>query len=81
MAETGEPARRPDKSRTAPTIRATMPATGLRMIVCGLDTSMWKNPTSATRSCVKKVMLGTARAITPNTIRIMPIVRMVSLRF
>src|SRR5256885_964222 len=54
---TGEPARRPDRSRTAPATKATMPAMGLKMMVCGRDTSIWKNPTSATRSRVKNVTL------------------------
>src|SRR4051794_8284024 len=56
-----------------PAAAVTPPTIGLSTTVCGLDTSILKNPTSATRSVVKYVKVGTARAATPRTSRINPI--------
>jgi len=49
------------------------PTIGLSTIVCGFETSILKNPASATRSVVKNVKLGTAKAMMPRAIRINPI--------
>ena len=46
-----------------PTANAATPAIGFSTIVCGRDTSIFKNPTSATRSVVKKVIPGTAASV------------------
>jgi len=56
-----------------PATNAAPPTIGFRMIVCGLDMSIVKNPKSAARSVVKYVKLGTAKATMPRTTRINPI--------
>jgi hypothetical protein len=56
-----------------PTAKARIPTRGLNTIVCGLEISILKKPTSATRSVVKYVILGTAKAIMPTTTIISPI--------
>jgi hypothetical protein len=61
-------------ANTIPASSATPPTMGLKIIVCGLETSMAKKPTSATRSVVKNVMLGTAKAMIPKTIKSTPII-------
>jgi hypothetical protein len=52
---------------------AMPPTIGLNTLVCGLEMSIVKNPTSAARSVVKNVKLGTARAPRPRTARSNPI--------
>ena len=49
-------------ARTNPSASAMKPTMGLNTTVCGLEMSILKNPASATRSVVKNVKLGTAKA-------------------
>ena len=53
-------------------VSATTPTIGLNTIVWGLETSILKKPTSATRSVVKYVMLGIAKATMPRTTKSKP---------
>ena len=55
-----------------PMVNATTPTIGLNTIVWGLETSIFKKPTSATRSVVKYVILGIAKATMPRTTKSKP---------
>jgi len=48
-----------------PAANAMPPTIGLNTIVCGLEMSIFKNPTSATRSVVKNVKVGITKATMP----------------
>src|SRR5260370_2918261 len=67
-----QPGRSPMRTRTIPMVSAMTPTIGLNTIVWGLETSILKKPTSATRSVVKYVILGIAKATMPRTTKSRP---------
>src|ERR1022692_227553 len=73
--------RNPTIARTMPAVSSTPPTIGFNKTVCGREMSILKNPTSATRSVMKYVKLGTTRATMPTTARINPITKSVFMTY